>query len=101
MFQRNFRTLKENMNGKTGSPGRESNGKRHAHKKQYTLLDDDEEIELEVNDDDDGESDDSDSDILFETKRPNKTKNGFKKISGNGAGPHRNGILKNPRRIKT
>ncbi|ODN01086.1 hypothetical protein Ocin01_05592 [Orchesella cincta] len=101
MFQRNFRTLKENINGKMGSPGRESNGKRHAHKKQYTLLDDDEEIELELKDDDDGESDDSDSDILFETKRPNKTKNGFKKISGNGAGPHRNGILKNPRRIKT
>lgn len=55
MFHRNFKTLKENINGKLGSPpgGRESNGKRYHHghnkKQQYTLLDDDdEEIELET-----------------------------------------------------
>lgn len=49
IFQRNFRTLKENINGKLGSPSRrESNGKRHSHKKQYTLLDDDEEEEIEL-----------------------------------------------------
>lgn len=54
IFHRNFRTLKENINGKLGSPpgGRESNGKRYHHghnkKQQYTLLDDDEEIELET-----------------------------------------------------
>lgn len=73
-----------------------------------------------ADEDDDGESDDdSDSDILFETTKRSKNKkslssssnsklNGFKNISSsiphhhqNGKGPLRNGILKNPRRIKT
>lgn len=55
IFQRNFRNLKENINGKLGSSppggGRETNGKRYHHhhnNKKYTLLDDDEDEEIEL-----------------------------------------------------